>query len=82
VHWLNDGHQKYVWFSGDGHEQLFDLDDDPQELRDLAPHQPEQKAYWRRHLMQELSGREEGFIEGDRLVTGRPVRPCLGHLRH
>ena len=31
--WLTDGHEKYVWYSGTGVEQLFDLDDDPRELR-------------------------------------------------
>src|SRR5206468_3720915 len=36
VHWLTDGHSKYVWLSGSGHEQLFDLEADPQEMHDLA----------------------------------------------
>lgn len=32
---LTDGRMKYVWFSQTGDEQLFDLDADPGEIRDL-----------------------------------------------
>jgi arylsulfatase A-like enzyme len=83
LQWLTDGHEKYIWFSGTGHEQLFDLDDDPQERRDLAPcdSSSERVAHWRRLLIQELSGREEGFTDGERLIAGRPVHPTLAHLR-
>jgi len=83
LHWLTDGHEKYVWFSGAGHEQLFDLDRDPQECRDLArdPANAARVAAWRRALIQELAGREEGFTDGERLIAGRPVRNCLAHLR-
>lgn len=82
VQWIADGHQKYVWFSGSGHEQLFDLDADPQELHDLARSSSaaEQLAHWRQTLMHELAGREEGFTDGQRLIAGRPVHPCLSHL--
>jgi arylsulfatase A-like enzyme len=82
IHWVTDGHEKYVWFSGSGHEQLFCLDDDPQELRDLArrPEAAARVARWREALVQELTGREEGFVEGGRLVPGRPVKPCLSVL--
>jgi arylsulfatase len=80
LQWLTDGHEKYVWFSGDGHEQLFNLDDDPTELHDLAAASPERLAVWRERLMRELTGREEGFTDGDNLIVGRPVRPVLAHL--
>jgi len=82
LQWMTDGHEKYVWFSGNGHEQLFDLDRDPHELHDLA-RQPESSArleFWRQALIQELSGREEGFTDGQRLIPGRPVRPTLAHV--
>jgi hypothetical protein len=36
MHYLVDGHTKYVWYSQTGREHLFDLDADPHELRDLA----------------------------------------------
>jgi arylsulfatase len=82
-HWITDGHEKYVWLSGTGHEQLFDLDEDPQELHDLArdPSAADRVARWRQVLIEELTGREEGFTDGERLIPGRPVRPCLSHLR-
>lgn len=83
LQWATDGHEKYVWFSGTGHEQLFDLDDDPRECYDLArePAAAGRVARWRRVLVEELTGREEGFVEGDRLVPGRPVNAVLSHPR-
>ena len=83
LQWVTDGHEKYVWFSGSGHEQLFDLNLDPHELHDLAgePSSAERKVYWRRVLVEELSGREEGFTCGQELITGRPVSPVLSHLQ-
>ncbi|MBN1936623.1 MAG: arylsulfatase [Anaerolineae bacterium] len=80
--WIADGHQKYIWFSGAGHEQLFDLDADPQELHDLA-REPGARARverWRQALIAELAGREESFTDGERLIPGRPVHPVLSHL--
>ena len=81
--WLTDGHEKYVWFSGTGHEQLFDLGEDPQETRDLARRasSEDRVGRWRQLLVEELAGREEGFSDGRRLVPGQPVHPCLSHLR-
>jgi arylsulfatase len=82
LHWVTDGREKYVWMSGSGHEQLFDLERDPQELHDLArrPGAEERLAPWRRALMEELHGREEGFTDGERLLPGRPVRALLRHV--
>ena len=82
MQWVTDGHQKYIWFSGSGREQLFDLDADPQELHDLAaePSAAGRLADWRQALIRELAGREEGFTDGQQLIVGRPVRPCLSHL--
>jgi arylsulfatase len=81
VHWLTDGHEKYVWFSGTGREQLFNLDDDPQELHDLAgrPASAARLAHWREALIEELAEREEGFTDGERLITGRPAVRVLAH---
>lgn len=58
----------------DGHEQLFDLEADPQELHDLAEEEPDVLARHRELLARELAGREEGFVEDGRLVPGRPLR--------
>jgi arylsulfatase len=79
LQWLTDGREKYIWCSGTGREQLFDLSSDPQELRDLSavPAYQERLQFWRETLVGELSGREEGFTDGEVLIPGRPVKPCL-----
>jgi len=83
IHWLTDGHEKYVWLSSSGREQLFDLGDDPREVHDLAqrPDSAARVAHWRNRLVQELTGREEGFTDGARLIPGRPVTACLSSLK-
>jgi arylsulfatase len=82
IQWLTDGHEKYIWFSQTGQEQLFNLDDDPQELHDLAgrPASADRLAHWRGSLVEELMGREEGFTDGKRLIPGRPGVPVLAHV--
>jgi len=79
VQWLTNGREKYVWWSGDGHEQLFDLAHDPGELHDLAtlPELAATLAQWRSLLVEVLHGREDGHSDGTRLVSGRPVSPTL-----
>lgn len=81
MQWLTDGTEKYVWLSGSGREQLFDLEDDPRELVDLArsPDSAARVEHWRRRLIEVLRGREEGFVAGDRLVAGRPTVEMLRH---
>jgi arylsulfatase A-like enzyme len=83
MHWLTDGQAKYIWWSGSGHEQLFDLDADPNELRDLAAESAmaARVSAWRQRLIQELQGREEGFTDGAQLIADRPVHPVLAPLR-
>jgi len=73
VQWMTDGQEKYVWWSGDGREQLFDLNEDPNELHDLAldTGNGERVAYWRKLLVNELAGREDGHSDGERLIPGR-----------
>jgi arylsulfatase A-like enzyme len=77
-HCLTDGREKYVWFVADGREQLFDLENDPGEIYDLAGDSKaeERLVSWRAKLVEELKGREEGFSDGERLVPGRfyPMR--------
>jgi arylsulfatase len=83
IQWLTNGHDKYVWFSRDGCEQLFDLDVDPREVHNRAndPAYADRLASWRQILIQELSGREEGFVQDNQLIAGRAVNPCLAFLR-
>ena len=75
-HWVTDGHQKFMWFSGDGMEQFFDLDTDPHEERNLVdvPARAKDVDMWRSRLVEALTGREEGFVADGELVPGRPVR--------
>ncbi len=73
VHFLTDGKEKYIWCSGTGIEQLFDLRADPQELHDLArqPSSADRLGQWRGKLVDELRARPEGYVDGDALVPGR-----------
>ena len=81
--YITDGKEKYLWYSGQGIEQLFDLVSDPTELTDLArkPEMQHRVAHWRARLAQELAGREEGYSDGKRLIPGRPVESVLSFLR-
>ncbi len=83
MQWVTDGRWKYVWFSSDGHEQLFDLTNDPCECHDLAAtgNCADQLRRCRQVLIGALQDREEGFVDEGRLVAGRPVNACLQHLR-
>lgn len=77
VQCLCDGHEKYLWYTQTGQEQLFDLDADPDELHDLAGESPAQLAAWRDRLVAALADRPEGFVDSGRLVTGRPHETLL-----
>ena len=81
-HYLTDGREKYVWITSSGEEQLFDLEDDPGELCNLAalPAHAERVARWRRRLIERLAGRPEGFTDGTRLIAGRPHDAVLPHV--
>lgn len=81
-HYLTDGKEKYIWYSQTGEEQLFNLEQDPKELTNLA-HKIEyahRLRYWRERLIEELHGREEEFTDGNRLIIGRKTKACLDHL--
>ena len=73
-HVLTDGRIKFIWFTKDGREYLFNLVDDPQERCNLVA-KPEHKAeaqLWRQRLIHLLRNRPEGFTDGRRLLPGRP----------
>ncbi|MHC5059052.1 MAG: arylsulfatase [Planctomycetota bacterium] len=76
-HWLTDGRAKYAWYSQDGCEQLFDIESDPYEARDLSGERPDEVAAWRARLVSELTGREEGYVSGSELVAGRRPQATL-----
>ena len=78
-HFLVGERHKYVWWSQTGREQLFDLQNDPQELHDLTrdPGSEPLLAKWRGRMIQQLRHRPEGFVDGDRLAAGRPHRQMV-----
>lgn len=78
-HYITDGHKKYIWYSQTGLEQLFDLDRDPYETTNLVAMEEESDTLdtFRRHLIRELAGREEGYSDGKQLIVGREPINCL-----
>ena len=68
---LTDGRIKYVWNFYDGHEELFDLAQDPCELKDLSgnPAYLAELGAMRRRMIEHLSERGEGFVKDGRLVV-------------
>jgi arylsulfatase A-like enzyme len=64
MQYLTDGREKYIWFHHTGRQQLFNLTEDPAELRDLstAPERQDRMRLWRRRLAEvnERSGDPRG----------------------
>ncbi len=78
--YLTDGRMKYIWHPGEGREYYFDLENDPQEMRNLADDtgRAGELATWRDRLVRILAGRPEGFVR-DRKLQKLPDQtpPCL-----
>lgn len=77
---LTDARYKYIWFAKDGTEQLFDLEADPDEARDLA-REPSYRATlesWRRRLGEHLHVRGPMWTTRDRLPARRENKILLG----
>ena len=76
-HWnaLTDGRFKYIYHAYDGHEQLFDLKNDPGEIDDLAadPYYCDTLKTWRSQLVEHLMERGTTFVSNGRLIP-RPER--------
>jgi arylsulfatase len=72
-----------LWSSEWGTEELFNLDADPDEMHNLAPlpDHAELLSLWKGRLVQDLTGREEGFVRDGQLVTGAKVVGILSHTR-
>ncbi len=75
-HALTDGRFKYIWRPIDGREQLFDLETDPLEERDLSKNKTYQAKMdlWRTRLAKRLANRPEGFSKNAKLIPGRRYR--------
>lgn len=78
-HFIVTQKDKYCWYCGNGQEQYFDLEKDPHELHDKIADKDcqERIAYLRNCLIQELTGRPEGFVENGNLVIGKEYPPYL-----
>lgn len=79
MHYIATRDWKYVWHSGTGREQLFDLANDPDECVDLAmaDDPPAELERLRARLVEELTGREEGFVADGKLIAGQPTTRVL-----
>jgi arylsulfatase len=74
MQFLTDGREKYIWFTQSGREQLFNLGEDPDELRDLASAGDCAKrlAIWRERMVEQLAQRpQDGLTDGKRLIPGK-----------
>jgi arylsulfatase len=85
INWagITDGRWKYIWYYIDGSEQLFDLDTDPHELRDLARESQygERKSGMRSQLVAELNRRGGRFLQGGDLYARPYTQPSESKLR-
>ena len=78
-HWIVTRYDKYIWHSSSGKEQYFNLKDDPHELNDLINDPLCQKRIdeLRKHLINSLTGRPEGYTDGNKLIPGRTAVDVL-----
>jgi len=68
---LMDERYKYVWYPITGAQQLFNLQDDPHELRDLAA-DPDSAALvkeWRQKMIKHLAIRGDAWVRNGELVV-------------
>lgn len=71
--WILKYPYKYIWYTQTGQEQLFNLQDDPDEMKNLLidANYAELLDDLRTELIEQLKGREEGFVKDNQLVVGR-----------
>jgi len=82
THYIVTERDKYIWFSQTGQEQYFDLEIDPQELCDKinSPTHQQRITELRSHLIRELTGREEGYTDGEKLIVGAEPLVILAEM--
>lgn len=78
-HYIVTKEFKYIWNSDNGLEYLFDLLSDPEERHDISQELQHRQVLekMRRHLIDELTGREEGYTDGITLLPGKTPRVIL-----
>lgn len=74
---LTDGRMKYIFHAYHGNEQLFDLDADPRELRDLSGSTAHEAALrlWRERMVRHLEPRGDAWVKGGKLQIRREAIP-------
>lgn len=65
---LTDGRMKYIFHAHQGQEQLFDLEEDPGEIRDLAQEKKRVLKAWRERMVEHLEERGEPFVKDGQLL--------------
>jgi len=78
-HYIVTETDKYIWFSQTGQEQYFDLESDPKELitKINDNNYTEKINRLRNLLIHELTGRPEGYSDGERLISGMNFKATL-----
>jgi arylsulfatase len=74
---FTDGRLKYIYHAFHGNEQLFDLEADPHEMRDLsseAAHAATLRS-WRQRMVEHLSIRGEQWVKNGKLQTRQEPIP-------
>ena len=73
MHFIVTRTDKYVWYSQTGRELYFNLEADPHESHNAIDdiEYTERIGCLRQFLIQELSGREEGYSDGTKLFVGK-----------
>lgn len=72
---VTDGKWKYIWYEQDGKELLFDIQNDPYELSNLAKQEQEPLGMFRGHLIEVLAKRKnDRALKEDKL---NPVDPSM-----
>ena len=83
MHFIVTRTDKFIWYSQTGEELYFDLERDPHETHNAVrdPDCARRVDQLRGWLVQALSGREEGYTDGARLIPGRPPKTVLDHVK-
>jgi arylsulfatase A-like enzyme len=67
---IRDQRYKMIWYPVGNHFQLFDLDNDPQEMTDLATDSAysDTLANMKQHLRSEMYGSDDKWLDGDEII--------------
>lgn len=70
AHYIIDGCMKYIWFNQSGREQLFNIEDDYEELNDLSQdiHYQDVLQKIRQELIEELKKEDTNLTDGNILI--------------